>query len=326
MDETLPDCQAITVPVPSVEYLIIKYKVLNNINVTRTSIDFRGSTDRPAYLFFSPDNYSTHSTLYTLQPKSKSITHRAMTNTDSSSAQSAPPSPATTMSDNPALDNSLDDIFGSSPPDEPLNAPPTSSTNPLSPSTEPSDLPSLRRQHVTAGYRDGTSASKGAHVQEGFDGGFPVGAQLGMRAGTVLGIMEGLLRGFEERSGPGVVKKPVVRGAASGSGSTGKDSGDSEIKELRRLKREQIRVLYEAAIKELDVQAVFASVDGAPELKPRAEDGEEERAEIQLGRKGDVAVSKWEGRVEVPRWEENMEALEMKEKEGKGEAQAVEHS
>ncbi|KAJ5473069.1 hypothetical protein N7530_007070 [Penicillium desertorum] len=249
-----------------------------------------------------------------------------MTNTDSSSAPSAPSSPsspATTMStqDNPAVDNdnSLDDIFGSSP-QSTLNAPvpPTTTT---SQSTEPSDLPSLRRQHVTAGYRDGTSASKGAHVQEGFDGGFPVGAQLGMRAGTVLGIMEGLLRGFEERSGPGVVKKPV-RGQSAASTGT---NSNTEIAELRRQKREQLRVLYEAALKELDVQAVFAGAGGAPEIAPRAEDEEEERAEVQLGRKGDVVIEKWEGRVEVPRWEENMEALEMKE-EGKGEGQAVEHS
>ncbi|KAJ5210849.1 hypothetical protein N7491_010660 [Penicillium cf. griseofulvum] len=250
-----------------------------------------------------------------------------MTTTDSSSAESTPPSPATTMSthtqpDNPAVDNSLDDIFGSSPPHETI-----ATINPTT--SEPSDLPSLRRQHVTAGYRDGTSASKGAHVQEGFDGGFPVGAQLGMRAGTVLGIMEGLLRGFEERSGPGVVKKAVRTGhSATGSATKTDDGGNTEIAELRRQKREQIRVLYEAALKELDVQAVFAGADaGASEVEPRAE-GEEEKAETQLGRKGDVVVSKWEGRVDVPKWEENMEALEMKENEkeqAQAQAQAVEH-
>ncbi|KXG46157.1 uncharacterized protein PGRI_050130 [Penicillium griseofulvum] len=249
-----------------------------------------------------------------------------MTNTDSSSGHSTPPSPATTMSthtqpDNPAVDNSMDDIFGSSPPHETI-----ASTNPIA-SSEPSDLPSLRRQHVTAGYRDGTSASKGAHVQEGFDGGFPVGAQLGMRAGTVLGIMEGLLRGFEERSGPGVVKKAVRMGhSATGSATKTDDSGNTEIAELRQQKREQIRVLYEAALKELDVQAVFAGVDAGASEEPKAQ-GEEEKAERQLGRKGDVVISKWEGRVDVPRWEENMEALEMKETEKEqAQAQAVEHS
>jgi hypothetical protein len=215
---------------------------------------------------------------------------------------------------NPA-DNSLDDVFGSSPPqtERALNV--VRQTYPNADPSEPSDLPSLRRQHVTAGYRDGTAASKGAHVQQGFDAGFPVGAQMGMRAGTVLGIMEGLLRGFEERGGPGVVKKPGVRGT---SGSTGDKDG---VDEMRREKREQIRTLYEAALKELDVQTVFA------EVGPADGEGEgEEKAERQLARRGERVLSKWEGRVDVPRWEENMEALEMergKEAEDGGRGLAV---
>jgi hypothetical protein len=137
--------------------------------------------------------------------------------------------------------------------------------------------------------------------------------------------MEGLLRGFEERSGPGVVKKPTVR-TATGSATKTDDSRNTEIAELRRQKREQIRVLYEAALKELDVQAVFAEADADASEEPKAQ-GEEEKAETQLGRKGDVVISKWEGRVDVPRWEENMEALEMKENEKEqAQAQAVEHS
>ncbi|CAG8241297.1 unnamed protein product [Penicillium salamii] len=191
------------------------------------------------------------------------------------------------------MSNSLDDIFGSSPTErDPIRPDPS----------EPSDLPSLRRQHVTAGYRDGTSTSKGLHVQDGFDAGFPIGAQMGMRAGTVLGIMEGLLRGFEERGG--AVKKP---GSAAES--------DEERAELRRQKREQIRVLYQAAVKELDVQAVFSGGDGATEVVPAGRG--EEKAEVQLAVKGDPVIAKWEGVAKVPRWEENMEALEMKEKEKK---------
>ncbi|CAG8115799.1 unnamed protein product [Penicillium salamii] len=194
------------------------------------------------------------------------------------------------------MSNSLDDIFGSSPTErDPIRSDPT----------EPSDLPSLRRQHVTAGYRDGTSTSKGLHVQDGFDAGFPIGAQMGMRAGTVLGIMEGLLRGFEER-GPGVVKKP--RGSAA-------ESDKEELAELRRQKREQIREMYQAAVKELDVQAVFSGGDGATEVVPAGRG--EEKAEMQLAVKGDPVIAKWEGVAKVPRWEENMEALEMKEKEKK---------
>jgi hypothetical protein len=169
--------------------------------------------------------------------------------------------------------------------------------------------------------------AKGQHVQDGFDAGFPVGAQMGMRAGTILGIMEGLLRGFEERSGPGVVKKPVVRsGTATSGGSTSTQEGKGnmdEVAELHRQRREQVRSLYQAALKELDVQAVFAgaggegaAASGMPvEVVPESKSKEGESAEAQLARKGDVVISKWERRVAVPRWEENMEALEMKEKE-----------
>lgn len=141
-----------------------------------------------------------------------------------------------TQTDHPApeIDNSLDDIFGSSPP-EGIQAhhsgQHTQSQSQDHLSTDPSDLPALRRQHVTAGYRDGVSNSKGEHVQEGFDAGFPVGAQLGMRAGTILGILEGLARGLEERSGGSVVKKPARGSSAAGS----TELRDGEVEESRQM-------------------------------------------------------------------------------------------
>ncbi|KAJ5692300.1 Protein yae1 [Penicillium macrosclerotiorum] len=197
----------------------------------------------------------------------------------------------------PPVDNSLDDIFGSSPPQE-ARAPALSHQMDAASSTEPSDLPSLRRQHVTAGYRDGVSTSKGEHVQRGFDAGFPVGAQLGMRAGTVLGILEGIARGLEDR---GVVKKPAARGSAR------TDERNAEAEATRRQVREQVLRLYQEATAALDVQAVFTGIGAGVD----AEAGE--LAETQLGKKGDVAVARWEERVAVPQWEENMEKLEMKE-------------
>lgn len=221
------------------------------------------------------------------------------------------------------MENSLDDIFGSSPPrsKRETHAPTRAATE----ASEPSDLPSLRRQHVTAGYRDGTAASKERHVQDGFDAGFPIGAQMGMRAGTVLGIMEGLLRGFEERSGPGVVKKPAVRASSNAAATAAVN--ETEIVELRRQKREQIRSLYQAALKELDVQAVFSGGEGGETAVGPAGQGVEEKAETQLARKGEAVIAEWEGRTAVARWEENMEALEMKEKEGgQDQTRAVERS
>ncbi|KAI9927875.1 hypothetical protein ASPWEDRAFT_173527 [Aspergillus wentii DTO 134E9] len=222
-----------------------------------------------------------------------------------------------TMQEPAAVDNTLDDIFGSSPPHESARI--VQETQPEAmKGQEPSDLPSMRRQHVTAGYRDGISASKGEHVQNGFDAGFPVGAQLGMRAGTVLGIMEGVLRGYESRASAAVVKKQPQRGAAGGKES-------EEAIEARRVKREQILKLYRSAVKELDVQAVFAGMGGTlgnmmEPQEPRDNEGEEESAEDQLARKGGPVVSQWEDRVMVAHWEQNMDALEEKEKEGEDES------
>ncbi|PKX91754.1 Yae1 family protein [Aspergillus novofumigatus IBT 16806] len=197
--------------------------------------------------------------------------------------------------------NSLDDIFGSSPPHENEKI----SQQPPTQAAEPSDLPSLRRQHVTAGYRDGVSAAKGEHVQHGFDAGFPVGAQLGMRAGTVIGIIEGLLRGFESRTTSRAVKKPL-QGKEKAQG-TEADEADA----ARQAKREQLLRLYQKAVKELEVRSVFA---GSEEESMRDNEGQE-KPEVVLRRKGDAVISQWEDQVRVAHWEENMAALEPNEDE-----------
>lgn len=211
------------------------------------------------------------------------------------------PEPAT--ADNmSAADSSLDDIFGSSPP-QLERLPPHA---PAHSTVEPSELPSLRRQHVTAGYRDGISASKSDHVQHGFDAGFPVGAQLGMRAGAILGIIEGVLKGYESSPATGV-KKP---GQKSATATTSK-----EADEAKRAQRDKLLSLYRKAEKELDVQAVFAGLDGK-ELE-----GKEEKPENTLLKKGDTALADWEKKVPVAAWEENvMDVLEVKSDDGKADA------
>ncbi|KAL6237035.1 hypothetical protein BDW75DRAFT_204949 [Aspergillus navahoensis] len=196
--------------------------------------------------------------------------------------------------------DSLDDIFGSSPPKPEHHLPQVSAK----PTVEPSELPSLRRQHVTAGYRDGISASKAEHVQHGFDAGFPVGAQLGMRAGTILGILEGVLKGYD--SSPATVKKPGQRSASS-------TETTREADEAKKVKCENILRLYEQAVKELNVQAVFAGVDGGA----LQEQGSEEKPETQLLGKGDKVLSEWESKVPVAAWEEHvMDVLEAKSDDG----------
>ncbi|KAL5049950.1 hypothetical protein BDW71DRAFT_204022 [Aspergillus fruticulosus] len=200
--------------------------------------------------------------------------------------------------------DSLDDIFGSSPP-RPEHPVPQAHSNPT---VEPSELPSLRRQHVTAGYRDGISASKAEHVQHGFDAGFPVGAQLGMRAGTILGILEGILNGYGSSSA--AVKKPSQK-------STSSTTTTKEADEAKKLKRESILRLYKQAMKELNVQAVFAGVDGGA-LQGQVS---EQKPETQLLGKGDKVLSEWESKIPVAAWEEHvMDVLEAKSDDGNGEA------
>ncbi|KAK2757232.1 Essential protein Yae1, N terminal [Arachnomyces sp. PD_36] len=165
------------------------------------------------------------------------------------------------------INDTLDDIFGSSPPaaashlgDE-NGAYPTHSMV----AAEPSDLPSVRRQHVTSGYRDGITVSKGANVQRGFDTAFPVGGNLGLRAGILLGILEGIV---------------------SARGRGGKtESGDGDLEALR-MKAEE---LYRAAKKEMAVSGVFGGLD-------QSENEDKDPVE-QLGGEGERVLESWETRV-----------------------------
>ncbi|PYI29662.1 hypothetical protein BP00DRAFT_348125 [Aspergillus indologenus CBS 114.80] len=208
------------------------------------------------------------------------------------------------------MQNSLDDIFGSSPP------PPETHTTAPHPANEPSDLPSLRRQHVTAGYRDGLAASKSTQVQSGFDAGFPVGAQLGLRVGTILGILEGAIRGLEAPSRKGVRKV----GAAAAAAPTKKGVGETP-EPPREQKRAELLGLYRRAVRALDIRTVFEGA-GPGSAEELAGDGgalaegigkQQERPETELARQAEVVVAAWERRVQVALWEENMEALELKE-------------
>lgn len=210
--------------------------------------------------------------------------------------------------------NSLDDIFGSSPDDHDrehvLERHHTYDVPPSTQATaEPSDLPSLRRQHVTAGYRDGIATSKSEHVQRGFDAGYPVGAQFGLRVGTILGILEGLVGGLESTSSKaGPVKKRAV-----GTKQVEEDQDKGETK-LRIIKIERLKELYRHALKDLDVEALFGGLkaedtNGAD--KETAEEfTEESKPENRLREKAEPVVARWEKSVNVTKWEESMEEVE----------------
>lgn len=210
--------------------------------------------------------------------------------------------------------NSLDDIFGSSPDDHDHGHSLEVNQNydvlpSAQPTAEPSDLPSLRRQHVTAGYRDGIATSKSEHVQRGFDAGYPVGAQFGLRVGTILGIFEGLVGGLESTSSKaGPVKKRAV-----GNKQVEEEHDESATKErVQRIDR--LKELYKHALKDLDVEGLFGGLkaedtDGAD----KEEFTEESKPENRLRENAEPVVAKWEKSVNVTKWEESMEEVESME-------------
>lgn len=52
------------------------------------------------------------------------------------------------------------------------------------------DAAKLRSVHNTTGYRNGISESKTAKLQQGFDEGYVLGAEVGALAGRILGVVE----------------------------------------------------------------------------------------------------------------------------------------
>lgn len=70
-----------------------------------------------------------------------------------------------------------------------------------------SEMPAMKRQHMTDGYREGLSTSKSKVMQAGFDEGYPIGAQIAMRAGPILGVLEAYLACKSIDAIPGIREK-----------------------------------------------------------------------------------------------------------------------
>ncbi|KAK0825242.1 Essential protein Yae1, N terminal [Friedmanniomyces endolithicus] len=133
----------------------------------------------------------------------------------------------------------LDDVFGSAPA-SPLLSGDDGQDNGYrsSPSSGlgHSDISRLRNTHVNNGYREGITASKERHMQDGFDEGYGLGAELGLKAGWCLGALEGLWRAMPVRS-----NEPEDHAGGAGGG---RDNAVS---------RTVFLALLEAAQVELDV-------------------------------------------------------------------------
>jgi hypothetical protein len=84
----------------------------------------------------------------------------------------------------------LDDVFGSGP-DESQTADALASSAHGNPDIS-FDIRRLQAQHTTIGYREGIAAGKATSIQAGFDQGFALGANIGIRAGQILGQLEAI--------------------------------------------------------------------------------------------------------------------------------------
>ncbi|OQO00712.1 hypothetical protein B0A48_13203 [Cryoendolithus antarcticus] len=100
-----------------------------------------------------------------------------------------------TIDEVPHQNDLLDDIFGSAP-SSPVRDDADAETLEAfaTQGNERSDIQRLRNTHVTNGYREGIADSKEKFIQAGFDEGYSLGAELGMKVGWCLGVLEGIYR------------------------------------------------------------------------------------------------------------------------------------
>lgn len=141
-----------------------------------------------------------------------------------------------------------------------------------SPNSHPSSITKLQRVHFNDGYREGVSTSKGTHVQDGFDEGYPLGAELALRVGVILGSLEELCAAMNQL----VKKSRTERGdradivretsgaregdvtAAPSSSLTQKTASQEAPLQGWESQREVVNSLLKSAEEELALQSVFS--------------------------------------------------------------------
>jgi len=198
----------------------------------------------------------------------------------------------------------LSDVFGSAPSSPTLHPTTSNPTTNSHPSTHPdfnirsgivsqhpSEIPRLRRMHVTNGYRDGLAESKESFLQEGFDEGYALGAELGLSAGWLLGALEGMVR--------------AVPSGKDGGRDDGKDSTGGEVGDRDRLKEMLRKAEEELRIEKLCGSAWFGE-DGVwiyeVPVKNAGEGGGEDVTFAEVAEAHPV-LKKWRGEVrELARW------------------------
>jgi len=134
--------------------------------------------------------------------------------------------------------DSLDDVFGSAPASPALSGQGAreGDRSGRALNDDYSDIPRLRSLHVTNGYREGIAVSKERHMQEGFDEGYTLGAELGLKAGWCLGALEGIWHALPE------------------SREHSQDRADEDVEHLSR---KDVRCMLDEAQEELKMQSLL---------------------------------------------------------------------
>lgn len=175
----------------------------------------------------------------------------------------------------PPHESALDDIYGSAPTSPFLDAQTSSRTHEML-----SDLPSRQRALDADAYREGLASAKGQYVQEGFDEGYALGADLGLRVGYVLGVLRGLVGTWK-----------------------GKDQDVYH----------DVLTLYEEAQKELAIEQLLGQAwvdqEGIWKWEVQGADGDATFREVAAQH---PVVKKWDDKVEelAGRWGVDLKAVE----------------
>jgi hypothetical protein len=96
---------------------------------------------------------------------------------------------------------------------------------------------------VTNGYREGIATSKEKHIQEGFDEGYSLGAEIALKAGRLVGALEGLCHALASQK----PSKPL-----NAMGTAGNDA--QELSEARP----EVMALLKEADEELKMDKLFS--------------------------------------------------------------------
>jgi hypothetical protein len=174
----------------------------------------------------------------------------------------------------PPHESALDDIYGSSPTSPYLNAQASERHEMLS------DLPSRQRALDADAYREGLASAKGQFVQEGFDEGYALGADIGLRVGYILGVLRGLVGAWK--------------------------SHDQEI-------HQEMLELYEEAQKALAIEQLlgqnWVDEEGIWKWEVQGADGDATFREVAAQH---PIVKKWDDKVEelATRWAIDLKAVE----------------